>query len=274
MPEPAAPAAARVSRARVIRAAARVAWADLRTIYTPVTWTVGWLGRIIMQVVFFALIGTLLGSPEALRYLFVGQAVMACVVEVYMSVPSTTWERRTGTLPLLVSSPGPLWPVFVGRSLQWLPSGVATASVVLIVVGPFLGITWEPLAALAAVGCLALVAVSMYAVALTLAAFVLRGPRWRNVVSNVGHLTTMLLCGVTVPLTIWPAWLQTAGQALPLTHGLEAVRTLQADGLTATVLPDVAATAGLGLCWYVVAALALSAFGEVGRRDGTIEFED
>ncbi len=267
-------AAGPVSRARVVRAAARVAWADLRTIYTPITWTVGWLGRIIMQVIFFALIGSLLGSREAVLYLFVGQAVMACVVECFMAVPSTTWERRTGTMALLTAAPGPLWPVFVGRSLQWLPSGMGTASIVLFVIGPLFGVRWSVPALLATVAVLALVATSMYAVALTLAAVVLRGPRWRNVVSNVGHLTTMLLCGVTVPATVWPAGLQAVGQALPLSHGLAAIRALQGGGTVAGVLPQVGLTVLLGLAWYAVAAAAFTVFGEAGRRDGTIDFEE
>src|SRR5690625_3251743 len=133
---------------RIIAAATRTAWADLRTIYTPLTWTVGWLGRIVMQVAFFGLIGLLLDDPAAVVYLFLGQAVMVCVVEVFMSVPSTTWERACGTLSLLVSTPGPVWPVFVGRSVQWLPSGIATASVAMFAVGPFFGLRWTLPAAL------------------------------------------------------------------------------------------------------------------------------
>lgn len=264
----------RVSRARVVRAAGRVALADLRTVYTPLTWSVGWLGRIIMQVVFFALIGSLLGDPEAVRYLFVGQAVMACVVEVFMSIPSTTWERMTGTLALLTAAPGPLWPVFVGRSLQWLPSGMTTASIVLFAVGPFFGVRWNVGSALVTVVLLGAVAVSMYAVALSLAAVVLRGRRWRNVVSNISHTTAMLLCGVTVPVTVWPGLLQGVGQALPLTHGLAAIREVQSGSALADALPQAGLTVALGACWYVVAIAAFTAFGEVGRRDGTIDFTE
>src|SRR6185312_4234351 len=104
----------------VLRHSARNAWADLRVVYTPVSWTFGWLGRIVMQVVFFALVGVLLDSPEQQRFLFIGNAVMVTAHEVMMCVASTTWERTTGTLPLLVAAPSRLWPVFVGRSLQWL----------------------------------------------------------------------------------------------------------------------------------------------------------
>ncbi|MFX0537377.1 ABC transporter permease [Ornithinimicrobium sp. Y1847] len=264
----------RPSHLRIIAAAARGAMADLRTIYTPFTWTVGWLGRIIMQVIFFALIGTLLGSREAVIYLFIGQAVMATVTEVFMAIPSTTWERRAGTLALLTAAPAPLWPVFVGRSLQWLPSGVATGSIVLLAVGPFFGLRWSVGAALLVVPLLAVAAITMYAVSLTLAAVVLRGPRWRNVVSNVAILVTMLLSGATVPVDLWPGWLQAVGQILPVTHVLEAIRFVEAEGASLAVLPLGGLALMLGLAWYVFAALAFTHFSEAGRRTGTIDFAE
>lgn len=264
----------RVNPARVVAAAARGALADMRTIYTPFTWTVGWLGRIIMQVIFFALIGTLLGSREAVVYLFIGQAVMATVTECFMAIPSTTWERRAGTLALLIAAPGPLWPVFVGRSLQWLPSGVATGTIVLLAVGPFFGVTWSPWAALLLVPALAVVAASMYAVALTLSAVVLRGPRWRNVVSSVSSLVVMLLSGATVPVTMWPSWLQAIGQVLPVTHALEAIRLLQEHGVVGAAWPLLGLALLLGLGWFVLAAAAFTLFGKAGRRAGTIDFDE
>lgn len=264
----------RVNPARVVAAAARGALADMRTIYTPFTWTVGWLGRIIMQVIFFALIGTLLGSREAVVYLFIGQAVMATVTECFMAIPSTTWERRAGTLALLIAAPGPLWPVFVGRSLQWLPSGVATGTIVLLAVGPFFGVTWSPWAALLLVPALAVVAASMYAVALALSAVVLRGPRWRNVVSNVSSLVVMLLSGATVPVTMWPSWLQAVGQVLPVTHALEAIRLLQEQGVVGAAWPLLGLALLLGLGWFVLAAAAFTLFGKAGRRAGTIDFDE
>ena len=263
-----------VNPAPVIAASARVALADLRTVYTPFTWSVGWLGRIIMQVVFFALIGLLLGSREAVLYLFIGQAVMVCVVECFMAVPSTTWERKTGTLALLIAAPGPLWPVFVGRSVQWIPSGIATSTIVMFAIGPLFGVFWSPVAAIVAVLTLVCVAVSMYAVALSVAAVVLRGPRWRNVASNLSHGIVMLLCGVTVPAVIWPTWLQVVGQTLPLTHGLNAIRDLHAGIAVAEVLPALGLVGFTGLAWFLLAMTAFTVFGESGRRDGSIDFSE
>ncbi|MGC0141531.1 MULTISPECIES: ABC transporter permease [unclassified Pseudactinotalea] len=259
----------------IVRAATRTAFADMRATYTPLTWSVGWLGRILMQVTFFALIGLLLDDPGAVLYLFIGQAVMACVVEVFMSVPSTTWERFAGTMGLLVAAPGPLWPVFVGRSVQWLPSGIATAGIALFALGPLFGVGWSLAGALGAFAMLVLTATTMYAVALFVAALVLRGPRWRNVASNVSHTLVMLITGVTVPTLIWPAWLQVAGQGLPITHGLGAIRDLQAGTADAGSLAVAAGAAlGAGLVWFALAAVAFTAFAGSGRRDGSIDLQE
>ncbi|MGW0522978.1 hypothetical protein [Crossiella sp. NPDC003009] len=46
--------------------------ADLRATYTWTSWTVGWLGRMLAQVTFFASVGLLLGSPEQTRFLVIG----------------------------------------------------------------------------------------------------------------------------------------------------------------------------------------------------------
>lgn len=259
----------------IIRAATRTAWADLRGMYTPVTWTVGWLGRILMQVAFFGLIGLLLQDSEAVRYLFIGQAVMACVVETFMAVASTTWERLSGTLGLLVAAPGALWPVLVGRSVQWLPSGIATSSIALFGLGPAFGVRWHPSTAAIGLCLVVLTALTMYPVALSVAALVLRGPRWRNVASNVSHTLVMLITGVTVPTTFWPDWVQDLALGMPLTHGLAAIRDVQESAAGWDRAGAAAALmVGLGACWLALAAAAFTLFARMGRADGSIDLRD
>ncbi|ROR73237.1 ABC transporter permease [Bogoriella caseilytica] len=258
-----------------IRAAGLVAAADMRATHTVFTWSLGWLSRVLVQVVFFAVIGVLLEDAGAVQYLFLGQAVMVLVAELFFAVPSTTWERGSGTLPLLVAAPAALWPVFVGRSLQWLPSGLATSTVALFALGPLFGLTWSLGSGTAAWAVLAVTGMAMYPVALTLAALVLQGPRWRNVVSNVGHTLIMLIAGVTVPTAIWPGWLQAVGQSLPLTHGLQAIRDLEAGvASTASVLTGTGVTLGLGALWLAAAAGLFTIFAERGRRAGSIAFQE
>jgi ABC-2 type transport system permease protein len=263
---------------RALRYSTANAWADMWVMYSPLSWTFGWLGRVVMQVVFFAMVGLLLDSPDTVRFLFVGNAVMITSLEALITVASTTWERRQGTMPLLVAAPTRLWPVFVGRSVQWLPSGVLTASVALFAVGPAFGVTWTLPRALAAFGCLIVVAVTTYGFALVLAALVLAAMDLRNVVSNLAHVLMMLVCGVMVPVSFWPTWVQYLAQALPLTHALRAIRAL-ADPppgapLAGEVAAGVLAALGVGAAWLVVAALLLERLATAGRRSGSIEFAD
>src|SRR5919106_101913 len=246
---------------RVLRYSAANAWADMWVIFSPLTWSVGWVSRVLVQVVFFALIGLLLESDEAVRYLFVGNAVMITAMEATMSVTTTTWERRQGTLPLLVAAPTRLWPVFVGRSVQWLPTGVITASIALFALGPAFGVHWTPARALTVLACLVVVAVATYCFALLLSAIVLPALDLHNVVSNVAQATTMLIAGVMVPVAFWPGWVEAAAQALPLTHGLAAIRTVTDSASLGPVLGDVLTglllTIGVGAAWLLAAALLL-----------------
>jgi len=260
---------------RAALASTRNAWADFAAIYTPFTWIVGWLGRIVAQVIFFALIGNLLGSQEQVRYLYIGAAVTATAMEALLVVATTTRERYSGTLPLLVASPTRLWPVFLGRSVQWIPSGVATGAVALFVIGPLFGVTFALGPGVAAFGILVLVAVSTYGYALALAALVLRFMRLRNWATNLSYTLMMLVCGVTVPTAFWPVWVQAIGQVFPLTHALDAIRHLEAgDATAAQVWADVGLSVVTALGWYVIGAASLERLASSGRRDGSIEFAD
>ncbi|WP_051479279.1 ABC transporter permease [Arthrobacter sp. H5] len=264
----------RYATLNVIRHAAYIAAADFRTVYTPLTWGVGWLGRVIMQVLFFAVIGLLLQDPDAVLYLFVGQAIMMTATETLLSIQSTQWERGTGTLGLLTAAPARLWPVFLGRSLQWMPSGVATASIVLFAIGPFLEVAWSLPAAAAVVVCLICCALGTYGLALFVAALVLRLPEWRNVVANIVQMAHTLFCGVVVPVAFWPTGVQGAAQALPLTHGLAAVRLIEdRQEVPVEVWGLLSLCIALGAGWLMLAVWAFERFGEHGRRTGTIDFD-
>ena len=66
---------------RILRHSVASGFADYSVMYTPLTWTFGWMARVLCQVAFFALIGRLLGSDEITRYLLIGNAVMFVVIE-------------------------------------------------------------------------------------------------------------------------------------------------------------------------------------------------
>lgn len=261
---------------RIIRYSAANAWADMWVMFTPASWTFGYLSRLLTQVIFFALIGVLLDSPELVRFLFIGNAVVFMAFEAFISVATTTWERRQGTLPLLVAAPLPLWPVFVGRSVQWLPTGLLSSSAALFVLGPFFGVTWRLPQALAVIAALLVIGVSMYCMALVFGALVLAAMEMRNMVYNVATTVMMMICGVMVPLTFWPDWVGAVANAVPLTHGLAAIRALAEPSAVAPIAGEVVANLlvalGIGAIWMIAAAVLLERLAGIGRRSGSIEF--
>jgi ABC-2 type transport system permease protein len=257
----------------VLRYAAASGFADFAVVYTWRSWTLGWLSRVLCQVTFFALIGQLLDSPAATRYLLVGNATLIAVLESTFVVASSTWERRAGTLPLLIAAPGSLIVVFFGRSVQWLVSGTASSSIALFVLAPLFGIGLPMPNALLAVPVTATVSCSAYALGLLLAAMVLRATPLRNIVGNVTWWLVGLLAGVQVPTTFWPGWMQTVAAGLPATHGLHAIRAVL-DGDPSTALRDTGLEVAVGMGWLALAFIAFRRFAVQARRTGAVEFGD
>ena len=260
--------------ARILRHSVHCAMADMRVIYTWRTWLFAWLSRILTQVAFFALIGRLLHSPERTHFLLVGNAVYIVALVAMQVCASSAWERQAGTLPLLIASPSHPFVIFVGRSVQWLLDGTACATVSLFALGPVFGVDLPMPRSLLAVPLIALTGVSTYCLGLFLSGFVLRRLESRNLISGVSGLVLMLLCGVQTPTSFWPTPLQYLADALPLTHGLRAIRHLL-DGSSVSL---VSADASLEVCvaagWLLIAALTFRTLTEGGRKDGSIEYGD
>lgn len=261
-----------VGAARAFEAGTMVSWADLRVVYTWRTWTFGWLVRIVCQVVFYAVIGRLLGSTDDVARLFTGAAVMAAVTEVLLVCASTTWERMQGTLPMLVTAPGGLAPMLAGRSVLWLPSGLATSLICLFVVGPVFDVRPSLPDALAMAALLVVGVVGTYAVGLVLAGLVLWVPDLRNLVSSVAVGLMTACCGAVVPMAYWPGWVQDAAQGLPITHALVGIHAGREGTLTAAgFLGRLGLAAGTGVLWLALSGAVIGYFANVTRRTGRYE---
>jgi len=257
---------------RVGRASAANAFADLRVIYTPASWVFGWLVRVLAQVTFYALIGTLLDSPDQQRFLLVGGAVTVMVTEVLLVCASTAWERQAGTLPLLVIAPVSTVPVFLGRSVQWIPSSLATSSIALFALGPLFGVRWTVGTALLASAVLVLTCLATYLFGFAVSMLVLGFIELRNLVSAVVTSVTTAISGAVVPVEFWPAGLQFVAHLLPATYGLDALHRLSREEITFAILPNAGLLVVTGLGWLGIGALLPRALVGLGRRRGTLEF--
>jgi ABC-2 type transport system permease protein len=119
---------------------------------------------------------------------------------------------------------------------------------------------------------MALVGASCYALGIFLGGLVLRAMSTRNVVANLTWGTIMAIGGVNVPVSYFPQPVEWLAQALPLVHGLEAIRELLSGGSIAGLLPDVGLELLVGSAWLCLALVTFDRFAERGRHDGSIEF--
>ncbi|TYR65189.1 ABC transporter permease [Streptomyces parvus] len=259
------------SRIQVMGWAARAGFADYRTVFTWKTWLLGWFVRMLAQVLFFTTIGHLLGPGQA-RYLLVGNAVALVALHGLSATASTTWELQNGTLPLLVASPSHPALVLVGRSLFWLPDGVACGLGAVLLLGPLADVRLTVASVTLFTLLLTLVAATSYCLGLFLGSLVLTAVDLRNVVSNASFTVMLIVCGAAVPASALGPVLAGLGTVLPLTHGLLAIRQVLAGeaGL------QTAALAGweilIGACWLVAALLVLGWKARRSRRNGAALF--
>jgi len=256
----------------ILRYAAIGGFQDLRAMYSWRTWCAGWLLRVVCQVIFYSLLGRLIGSQEQVHFLVVGNAVMLCATTVMFVVQSTTWERSSGTISLLVAAPASPLVVLFGRSVQWIPDALVSSLAALVAVGPMFGVSLPWRRTLLVVPLLLLVTLSTYMLGAVFGSLVLRYAQARNLVSNVVAAVMMAICGVNVPVAVFPGWVRAIAAVLPLTHGLGAIRAVLAGAPASGILRSVASEIAVGVGWFAVAATSFRWFAEGGRRDGSIDF--
>jgi ABC-2 type transport system permease protein len=258
---------------QVLRYAALTGLQDYAFMFSLRTWLAGWYLRVLVQVAFFALIGRLFGHSEA-AYLAIGNAVLLVAMHSLGAVASTAWERWTGTLPLIVASPSSPVVVLLAKSLFWIPEGLICGLSAVVLLGPMFDVPlpWPRVLWLGPL--LVLVAASSYALGTFLGALVLRATDLRNVLANLATTAMMAFCGVNVPVDFYPAPVRLAAQALPLTHGLQAVRDLLAGAPAAGILRHAAAELVVGAGWLALVVLTLGRLADRGRHDGSIVFSE
>jgi ABC-2 type transport system permease protein len=257
--------------ARTLRQGSVVAYADFKAFYTWRSWAGGWLVRLLFQVAFYSLLASMVGDRDYVTYVVLGTAMLICVTEPMMAVASTTWDRLfVRSAPLLAASPVEPGIFYAGRSLQWPCSAVATTAIALAVMSQFFDISWSVAQLPVLLLLLILNAFAGYCVALVIGACALLAPGFRNVLSNIVIMLTTAFCGAIVPVSFWPAPIQWLVQVLPATHGIEAVRQLQADAAAATVGSAVAATLLAAAGWFVVALVLFRLLFDYARRTGDL----
>jgi len=204
------------------------------------------------QMVFFAFVVQLGGgSSSEIAFTAIGNAVATVTYSSVFSVCQTTdSEKQQGTMEHLLVTPAGRFAMYIGRGLIPILISLATVAVGLTYADVFFGVS-IPLAVMPSLA----VSVILTAFAMVGFGLLLGGValylRTSIILGNIFLFVGLLLSGVNFPLSSLPLPLQWAGDALPLTWGLLAVRgAISGDSL-----------ATLSVLWGAVGLAAALSFG-------------
>lgn len=204
------------------------------------------------QMVFFAFVVQLGGGgPSEIAYTAVGNAVATVTYSSVFSVCQTTdSEKQQGTMEHLLVSPANRFALYFGRGFIPILISLATVGVGLGYAALLYGVS-IPLSVLPAL----LVSIVLTAFAMVGFGLLLGGValylRTSIILGNIFLFVGLLLSGVNFPLSSLPVPLQWAGEALPLTWGIAAIRAALAGH----------PLAGVALLWLGVVIAAAVSFG-------------
>jgi ABC-2 type transport system permease protein len=220
-----------------LRSAARVFWFGGLMSYgmlfnwaRPSIYIPTLIGGPTFQLFFFAALGSY-ATHRSPAYFAIGNAVQVSVLAgVFGMTMAIANERWFGTLPALLATPANRAALFAGRFLPFVFNGLLVSIYALAIGIIFLGVRLAP-QSLAVVGLALLTTVfSCTAIGALQGAISLR-LRDGLFGANLIMMGVLLFCGVNIPISELPGWMQFVSQLLPFTHGLQAIRQA-AEGAT------------------------------------------
>lgn len=209
-------------------------------------------------------------AQQYFAFVVVGAVCFALVTASTTSLPAAVEGAiGRGTLEMILATPARLPAVvagLMGYAILWAMLRAAILLAAAILLGA--PIAWGGV--VLGAGILALTMLAYAGIGLVIAACVLAF-RTAGPLSAVVLTGSMFLGGVYYPTRVIPSWLRDVGEALPLTHGLRALRQVllrgDAAGLVANDLGILALTTGVLLAAGAGAFVAALAHA---RRAGTL----
>jgi ABC-2 type transport system permease protein len=218
--------------------------------------------RLLLQGIFYTLLGRLLDGASGARFAFTGATAFSATSITIIGVCDVPvldrWSDTYHRLQTAVISPG---TVYLYRALPFALDGMAAIVLVLGIDGPLLGLGSTSLSLFGVLPLLLLTAVTSSLFGLAVAALAARSGQ-DVLFGNLAAYIVLAACGVVAPLSSRLHWIRPLGDVLPMTHGLAAVRA----GLAGTSWAgDAGLEAAVGAAWLLI-ALVLFRVGDRAAR--------
>jgi ABC-2 type transport system permease protein len=228
------------------------------------------LGSPLFQILFFANVGRFSGVEND-SFFVVGNAVQVCAMSgIYGMTMTIANERHFGTLASLLATPANRPALFLGRAIPPIANGLIVSAFGFLVGIALLDFSVGASSVVPLAVTVFVTVVSCTALGMVLGSI---GLRARDVffASNLMYFLTLLFCGTNVPLETMPAWMQSVGRSIPMTHGIEAAREVAAGATLGDVSGLVWTEALVGAVYAAGAYVLFRVFELEGRRRASLE---
>jgi ABC-2 type transport system permease protein len=260
------------SHLRVLARAAYLSLYQYFALYDPKAYVLTWIPRVLLETLFLALVAQFIGGRDLLLFTVIGFAGYRTLhTTVTFTSGSVTSELFTGTMPLLVGSPTDPTLILTGRNLAWMFHGVSTG-VLTVGVAAILGLPITFRSLVLALAALLIIELAAYALGLFVGSVLLRSPGLGNTVGNIVGFTLFAISGVTVPLASLPSGVQAVALAMPLSHGLLALREILGAGAVEVYVPLLVQETLIGGAYLALALVSFRLFLQAARSRGTLDF--
>jgi ABC-2 type transport system permease protein len=227
--------------------------------------------RTILQILFFTYLAKSAGGDSLALFAFIGNLVHTGMsVAIFNMSDTIQGEKWNGTLEYLIAAPANWLPSMLGKSMaSYAETFLRTGLACLIMIPLFhLQVT-----ALSLVRCLPIVVVVFLSSSALgwLLGVICMPIRWGNLVLNTFSYTMVILCGINFPFSALPAFVQTIGSLLPVTHGLLAIRAVIAGSSYAGVMPLIWKEVLIGLMYTVIAWYMFGQGIRITRERGSFQ---
>jgi ABC-2 type transport system permease protein len=225
----------------------------------------------LIQPVIFATIAFYMfragGRGDSLLYVALGAGLMGIWSTVlFGSGGIIQWERYQGTLELLMAAPTPFVLVLLPATLATSTVGLYSLTATLLWGRLLFGIPLELVHPVLFFVAVAATVLGLGLLGLLLAStFVLY--RNANALSNLLEYPVWLVAGLLAPVSLLPDWVSPISFILAPTWGSKAIRSAAFGG---DVLPQVAMTILLGLCYLALGAFCIRNFERLARERATL----
>lgn len=224
----------------------------------------------LFELLFFAYLGRTT-HVRSDAFFVVGNGLLAAALPGLWGMSwSIGGERRSKTLPALLSSPASRLALFLGRGLPAMINGFFVSAFCFAVGGLLLRFHLPASAIPGLALAMLLCAFSCTALGLAIGTLGLRG-RNVTVLNNLLLGALLIWSGANVPISRLPGWMQAVSPGLPLTHGIKAARRATDGAALGDIGGLLLLELAVGAAYAVVGVVLLRLFEVEGRRTASLE---